>query len=699
MIHPKHPDRPVYPESPAGDHVDVLHGVRVPDPYRWLEEIDSERTRNWIEAQSKVTSCYLDAIPARRTIRQRMKELWNHEQFGVPFQRGDRLFFTHNDGLQNQPVLYWMASRDDDPRVLLDPNELANDGTIALTGIAINNDGTLLAYGLSSAGSDWQEWHVREIESGRDLDDHLEWIKFTNAAWFGDGFFYCRYDEPTKGANYKEVNYNQKLYYHALATPQSADRLIYERPDQKKWFFGVEVTQDDHTLVLSVHHGTQRENAVFIKDLQDEKAPFIELLPEFDAGYTFIENDDSILYFMTDLDAPMGRVIAIDLTQPGRKNWREIIPEVSDSLQGVRLVEERFFAAYLHDAYSHVLLFDLDGKRKGEIALPDLGSITGFGGPLDRELAHGTREDREVFYGFSGFTMPGTIYRYNLETSESTLFREPRVEFDPAAYVTEQVFYKSRDGTRVPMFLTYKKGMVREGNHPTYLYGYGGFAIPLTPSFSVPNLVWMEVGGVYAQANLRGGGEYGKAWHEAGSRLQKQNVFDDFIAAAEWLIDNKITTPAKLAIGGRSNGGLLVGVCMTQRPDLFGACLPGVGVMDMLRFHRFTIGWAWTSDYGSPDERDAFATLYAYSPYHNLKPGTTYPATLVTTGDHDDRVFPAHSFKFAAALQAAQQGNAPVLIRIDTKAGHGMGKPVAKMIEEQVDCWTFLVENLAMPID
>jgi prolyl oligopeptidase len=662
MIHPKHPDRPVYPESPAGDHVDVLHGVRVPDPYRWLEEIDSERTRNWIEAQNKVTSCYLDAIPARRTIRQRMKELWNYEQFGVPFQRGDRLFFTRNDGLQNQPVLYWMASRDDDPRVLLDPNELANDGTIALTGIAINNDGTLLAYGLSSAGSDWQEWHVREIESGRDLDDHLEWIKFTNAAWFGDGFFYCRYDEPTKGANYKEANYNQKLYYHALATPQSADRLIYERPDQKKWFFGVEVTQDDHTLVLSVH----RENAVFIKDLQDEKAPFIELLPEFDAGYTFIGNDDSILYFMTDLNAPLGRVIAIDLTQPGRKNWREIIPEASDSLQGVRLVGERFFAAYLRDAYSHVLLFDLDGKRKGEIALPDLGSVTGFGGPLDRELAHGTREDREAFYGFSGFTMPGTIYRYNLETSESTLFREPRVEFDPAAYVTEQVFYKSRDGTRVPMFLTYKKGMVREGNHPTYLYGYGGFAIPLTPSFSVSNLVWMEIGGVYAQANLRGGGEYGKAWHETGSRLQKQNVFDDFIAAAEWLIDNKITTPAKLAIGGRSNGGLLVGVCMTQRPDLFGACLPGVGVMDMLRFHRFTIGWAWTSDYGSPDER---------------------------------RVFPAHSFKFAAALQAAQQGNAPVLIRIDTKAGHGMGKPVAKMIEEQVDCWTFLVENLAMPID
>jgi len=680
----------------VGDHVDVLHGICVPDPYRWLEEVDSEQTKGWIEAQNKVTSRYLDAIPARQAIYERMMKLWNYEKFGVPFRRGDRFFFTRNNGLQNQPVLYWMASLNDDPKVLLDPNELSDDGTIALTGIAVNPDGTLLAYGLSSSGSDWQEWRVREIESGRDLEDHLEWVKFTNVAWFGDGFFYCRYDKPVKGAAHRESNYHQKLYYHTIATPQSEDRLVYERPDQKEWFFHVEITDDARTLVLSVQYGTQRENAVFIRDLRDEKAPFIELLPEFDAEYTFIGSDDSILYFMTDLNAPMGRVIAIDLTRSNRDNWQEIIPEASDPLQGVRLVGERFFASYLHDAYSRVLIFDKDGKGKGEIALPDLGSVTGFGGPLDRELVHGTRGDRDVFYGFTGFTTPETIYRYNLETGESTVFRKPRVEFDPTGYVTEQVFYKSKDGTRVPMFLTCKKGITRDGNNPTYLYGYGGFAIPLTPSFSVPNLVWMEMGGVYAQANLRGGGEYGKAWHEAGTKLQKQNVFDDFIAAAEWLIDNKITTPAKLAIGGRSNGGLLVGACMTQRPDLFGACLPGVGVMDMLRFHRFTIGWAWTSEYGSPDDRGAFDILYAYSPYHNLKPGTIYPATLVTTGDHDDRVFPAHSFKFTAALQAAQQGDAPVLIRIDTKAGHGMGKPVAKLIEEETDCLAFLVENLQL---
>lgn len=685
MIDRVHPDRLSYPESPTEDQIDILHSVRVPDPYRWLEEIDSERTKEWIEAQNKVASRYLAAIPTREAIRARLQELWNYEKFGVPFRRGDRFFFTRNDGLQNQPVLYRTASLDDDPQILLDPNELADDGTIALTGIAVNDDGTLLAYGLSSSGSDWQEWRVREVESGRDREDHLRWAKFTNIAWFGDGFFYCRYDAPAEGAVHQEANYNQKLYYHALSTPQSADRLIYARPDQKEWFFHAEITDDKQTLVLSVHHGTRRENAVFIKCLQDEESPFIELLPAFDAEYRFIESDGPTLYFMTDLDAPLGRVIAIDYTQPDRENWREIIPERDDSLQGVRLVGESFFAAYLHDAHSRVLIFDKDGKSSGEITLPGLGAISEF---------NGRRDDQEIFYGFTGFTTPGTIYRYSLQTGENTVFRTPQVAFAPADYTTDQVFYTSKDGTRIPMFLTYKKGLLQEGTHPTYLYGYGGFAISLPPSFSVANLVWMEMGGVYAQANLRGGGEYGKAWHDAGSRLNKQNVFDDFIAAGEWLIENGITTPAKLAIGGRSNGGLLVGACMVQRPDLFAACLPGVGVLDMLRFHKFTIGWAWTSDYGSPDDRQAFEILHAYSPYHNLKQGTVYPATLVTTGDHDDRVYPAHSFKFAAALQSVQQGDAPVLISIDTKAGHGMGKPIAKLIEEQADCWAFLAANL-----
>lgn len=699
MIDREHPNRPIYPESPAEDRVDVLHGVRVPDPYRWLEEIDSARTKDWIEAQNDVTSRYLAAIPARQAIQARLQKLWNYEKFGVPFRRGDRFFFTRNDGLQNQPILYWTASLDAEPRVLLDPNELSADGTVALTGIAINDDGTFLAYGLSAAGSDWQEWRVCEVENGRDTGDHLKWTKFTNAAWFGDGFFYCRYDEPTEGAAYQEANYNQKLYYHALFTPQSADRLVYARPDHKEWFFHVEITDDAHTLILSVHHGTRRENAVFIKDLQDENSRFIELLSAFDAAYSFIGSDGPTIYFTTDLAAPLGRVIAIDLDRDADENLREIIPETGDSLQGVRLVGERFFASYLHHAHSRILIFDSDGKEIGKITLPGLGTVTGFGGAGDRELAHGTRSDRKIFYGFTGFTTPGTIYSYDPETGEKNVFREPQVAFDPADFLTEQAFYTSKDGTRIPIFLTYKRGSSQDGTRPdgtrpTCLYGYGGFAIPLTPAFSIANLIWMEMGGVYAQANLRGGGEYGKAWHDAGSRLQKQNVFDDFIAAAEWLIESGITTPAKLAISGRSNGGLLVGACMTQRPDLFAACLPGVGVLDMLRFHKFTIGWAWTSDYGSPDDRQAFELLYAYSPYHNLKQGTIYPATLITTGDHDDRVFPAHSFKFAAALQSAQRGEAPVLISIETNAGHGLGKPVAKLIEEQADSLTFLVANL-----
>lgn len=679
-----------YPDSPRADLVEILHGVEVPDPYRWLEEIDSEQTRHWVAAQNELTFDYLGRITARDKIRQRITQLWDYEKYDTPFKRGDRYFFSRNDGLQNQGVLYWLESLDDEPKLLLDPNLLSEDGTVAVTGYTVSEDGQLMAYGLSSAGSDWQEWRVREVESGRDRDDYLQWVKFSTASWSHDnqGFFYSRYDEPKEGLEYKGANYYHKLYYHRLGTPQAEDVLVYERPDQKEWGFHGRVTEDGRYLVIWIFRGTNRENGVFYKDLQAQDSQVVELLDQFDANYGFIGNDGPIFYFRTDLEAPKARIIAIDISRPERANWREIIPEADDTLQSVDFSHyNKFLATYLHDAHSQVRVFDTSGRLVHELVLPEMGTIYGFSS---------RHADPEAFYFFTGFTRPGTIYRYDVETNQSTLFRQPKVEFDPDAYITRQVFYHSKDGTVVPLFITHKKGLILDGNNPTYLYGYGGYNISLTPFFSVSNLVWMELGGVYAQANLRGGGEYGKAWHEAGMKLNRQNVFDDFIAAAEWLIEKRYTQRAKLAIGGGSNGGLLVGACLTQRPDLFGACLPSVGVLDMLRFHKFTIGWAWTSDYGSPDDPDQFKALLAYSPYHNLKPDAVYPPTLITTGDHDDRVFPAHSFKFAAALQAAQAGASPTLIRIETRAGHGAGKPTSKIIEEAADRWAFLINNLGM---
>jgi prolyl oligopeptidase len=525
-----------------------------------------------------------------------------------------------------------------------------------------------------------------------DLADLLDWVKFSGASWShdGKGFFYSRYDEPAEGSAYKGANYYHKLYFHRTGFPQSQDVLIYEHPDQKEWGFGGIVTEDGRYLIIVVSRGTHRENGVFYRDLAVEDAPVVELLRDFDATYTFVGNDGSVFYFLTDLDAPMSRVIAIDIAGPERSNWREIIPETADALQAVSLVGGKLIASYLRDAHGHVEVWDKSGTCLREVELPGIGTVDGF---------YGRQDDAETFYLFTGFTTPGTVFRYNVQDGQSVLFRRPKVDFDAASYVTEQVVYPSKDGELIPMFISHKKGLKLNGDNPTYLYGYGGFNIPLTPAFSVSNLIWMEMGGVFAQANLRGGGEYGKAWHEAGMKLNKQNVFDDFIAAAEWLIQKKYTRPPRLAAGGRSNGGLLIGACLTQRPDLFGACLPVVGVLDMLRFHQFTIGWAWTSDYGSPDDAEEFEALCAYSPYHNVKPGTAYPPTLIATGDHDDRVFPAHSFKFAAALQAAQAGTAPVLIRIETKAGHGMGKPTTKLIEEAADLWAFLVQALRMDID
>lgn len=672
-----------YPETRKENVVDVLHGVAVPDPYRWLEDDNAPETEAWVAEQNKLTFQYLDQIPERTTIRQRLTELWNYEKYGVPFKEGGRYFHTRNDGLQNQSVLYVSDSPTGQARVLLDPNKLSKDGTVALRSYAVSHDGKYLAYGLSTGGSDWQEWKIRNIKTGSDLSDHLKWIKFSGVSWAHDdsGFYYSRYDEPAEGDQLKGQNYHQKIWFHRVGTKQSEDRLIYERPDEKEWGFAADVTDDGRYLIISVWKGTDRRNRVFYRDLQQHDSEVVELLNDFDASYTFIDNIGTEFYFFTDLDAPRGRIITVNVTQPAKTNWQEIIAEGTDSLRGVNLVNESLVCSYLHDAHSRIRIFGLTGDHIRDVDLPGIGSAGGFGG---------RRTDGETFYSFSGFTVPGRIYRYDLKTGKSTIIRQPQVDFEPDAYETKQVFFSSRDGTKVPMFITHRKGLKLDGNNPVYLYGYGGFNISLTPRFSLSALVWMERGGVYAQPTLRGGGEYGEEWHRAGTKHDKQNVFDDFIGAAEWLIANKYTSPNRLAIAGGSNGGLLVAACMLQRPDLFGAVLPAVGVLDMLRFHKFTIGWAWTSDYGSPDNADEFRSLRAYSPYHNLKPGIAYPPTLITTGDHDDRVVPAHSFKFAARLQEYQTGSNPALIRIETKAGHGAGKPTDKIIAEISDKLGFL---------
>ncbi len=681
----------VYPDSPQVNQVDDYHGVQVADPYRWLEDLDSPQTRAWVEAQNRVTSAYLAAIPEREPVRKRLTELWNYERYGVPVKQGGRYFFTRNDGLQNQNVLYRVDDLGGVPQVVLDPNTLSHDGTIALTGWNLSEDGRLLAYGLSSGGSDWQEWHVREVESGRDLPDHLRWVKFSGAAWThdGEGFFYSRYDEPRAGRPLEEANFHQKLYYHRLGTPQSEDELVYQRPDSKEMGFIAAVTQDGRYLIIHAWRGTETQNGLFYKDLAVPGAPVVELLGDFDASYNFIANDGPLFWFDTDLAAPRGRVIAVDLGHPERARWREVIPEGAETLQGVSCLHLTLVAHYLQDAHSQVRQYDREGRFLREIELPGLGTVDGFTGRC---------HDRETFYGFTSYTTPGTVYRLDLATGQGTVFRQEQIRgFEPDRYETRQVFFPSKDGTRIPMFVTHRKGLKLDGANPVYLYGYGGFGVSLTPNFSPAHVVWMERGGVYAVANLRGGGEYGEEWHLAGSKLRKQNVFDDFLTASEWLIENGYTSPGKLAIAGYSNGGLLTASCMVQRPDLYGAVIVGVGVLDMLRFHRFTVGWGWTSDYGSPDNPEEFQVIYAYSPLHNLKPETVYPPTLIITADHDDRVVPAHSFKFVAALQRANLGPSPTLIRIETRAGHGGGKPVSKKIEETADEFAFLLHALRSP--
>ncbi len=679
----------LYPKSRQEEQVDVYHGIEVKDPYRWLEDPDSEETEAWVEAQNKLTFGYLDKIGERSAIASRIEELWNYEKFSIPFREGARYFYFKNDGLQDQSVLYTLKTLEDEPKVLLDTNSLSEDGTVALSGLSLSGDGKLMAYGLSTGGSDWIEWKVRNVETGEDLEDLVQWVKFSGTSWTKDnrGFFYSRYDEPNEATKLEEINYFQKLYYHRLGTPQSEDSLIYHRPDEKEWGFNGKVTEDGRYLIIGVSRGTEPKNLLFYRDLEDEGGEVKELIGEFEASYSFVSNDGSLFWLATDLDAPKSRLIGIDINKPEKEHWQEIIPEAEETLEGVSLIGNRFVLSYLKDARSVIKVCNLDGSFLREVALPGIGSVAGFAGK---------REDKETFYSFTSFSNPTTIYRYNLERVESEIFRQPQLDFNPNDYETKQVFYASKDGTKVPMFITAKKGIELNGNNPTYLYGYGGFNISLTPSFSIANLVWMEMGGIYAMANLRGGGEYGEEWHQSAMKLQKQNVFDDFIAAGEWLIENNYTSAAKLAIGGGSNGGLLVGACMTQRPDLFAAALPAVGVMDMLRFHQFTIGWAWCSEYGTPENEEEFKVLLSYSPLHNLTVGTAYPATLITTAERDDRVVPAHSFKFAAALQAAHEGEKPVLIRIETKAGHGAGKPTTKIIAEIADKWAFLVSNLGI---
>ncbi len=681
--------KPFYPEARRVAQEDDYHGTRVKDPYRWLEDLDSPETKAWVEAENKLTFSFLEKIPERTSIRERLTKLWNYERYGLPFREGGRYFYTRNDGLQNQSVLYTQASLNGKPVVLLDPNKLSSDGMVALAGYSVSRDGRYLSYGLAVSGSDWNEWKVRDIETGKDLPDKIQWIKFSGASWTKDGrgFFYSRFPEPKAGASMVEANYYQKLYYHRLGTPQTEDNLVYERPDQKEWGFSGDVTEDSHYLIIHVSVGTEVKNRVYYRDLRGKNAQVITLLDDFDAAYTFIGNDGPLFWFQTDLDAPRGKIITIDTRRPQRIAWRVLVPESAETLQGALVVNNKMIATYLKDAHTSVKIFSLEGRLIREVELPGIGSAFGFGGK---------RKERETFYVFSGFTTPATIYRYDLAAGKSVVFKQPKADFNSGDYETRQIFFTSKDGTRVPMFITFKKGLKLNGYNPTLLYGYGGFNVSLTPYFSVGDLVWMEMGGVYAVPNLRGGGEYGEAWHQAGTKLKKQNVFDDFIAAAEWLIDNKYTCPSRLAIQGGSNGGLLVGAALTQRPDLFGATLPAVGVMDMLRFQRFTAGWAWVSDFGSSGNPDEFTALYSYSPLHNIKPGTRYPATLITTADHDDRVVPCHSFKFAAALQAAQGGPAPVLIRIETKAGHGAGKPLSKSIEEIADLWAFLVQELKL---
>ncbi len=676
-----------YPETRKGDVVDNYFGTEVPDPYRWLEDDRSEETAAWVKAQNEVTFSYLETIPFRQDLKERMTEIWNYPKMGLPFKEGELYFYFHNTGLQNQDILYMKQDLDGEGTVFLDPNTLSEDGTVALSVLKASNDHHYLAYGISRAGSDWQEFYVMEIPSGKQLADHLEWVKFSDIAWYRDGFFYTRYDTPAKGDELKAENKNAKIYYHKVGTPQSEDMLIYKDEAHPEWGFSMEVTEDEQYMLLYVTESTSG-NALAFRKAGTGKEEFVWLDSDFDNDYQGIGNSGQTLFVRTNADAPRYRLMAVDLDHPSRENWKEIIPEHEKNvLESAQMAGGKIIVTSLQDAYHVAEVYELDGTLRNEISLPGIGSLGG----ISARMKEGT-----AFYSFSSFNYPSTVFKYDIASNRSELYFAPEVDFDAEAYETKQVFYHSKDGTRVPMFIVHKKGLKLDGNNPTLLYGYGGFNITYSPSFSTTRAVWMEQGGIFALANIRGGGEYGEDWHRAGTVLNKQNVFDDFIAAAEYLIDNKYTSNRKLAIYGGSNGGLLIGAVINQRPDLFAVAIPMVGVMDMLRFHKFTIGRYWTVDYGSSDDPEQFKYLLGYSPLHNISAGLDYPAVLVTTGDHDDRVVPAHSFKYIATLQEKYRGKHPVMIRINTDAGHGAGKPTTKLIEEYSDVWSFIFWNMGV---
>lgn len=683
-----------YPPTRQVDQVDTYHGVAVPDPYRWLEDDNSDETRAWVASQNAVTDAFLERIPQREPIRKLYTALFDFEKFGVPFHEAGRYFWIRNDGLQQQAVLYTADRLDGPPRVALDPNTLSADGTVALAGTAPSRDGRLLAYGVAGGGSDWQAWRVRDLSTGADLPDRIDWVKFSRADWTpdGKGFFYARYAAPADGAALTGANEFQKLYYHRLGTPQADDVLVAENPADKEWGFETEVSDDGRWLLITVWKSAARKNGLMVLPLADGGYAGGEPRPlslDFDATYNPIGTDGDTLFMYTDRDAPRGRLVAVDLKNPSPDRWKTLVAEGPDAMTGATAVGGRLLPQYLRDASTLVRVHAADGTLVREVALPGVGTASGFGGRW---------RDRETFFSFASPTQPPSVYRLDLNSGAVSLFKQPQTAFDPSKFETRREFVTSKDGTRFPVFISHRKGLALNGESPTLLHGYGGFNVPNTPGYSVRAAAWMQMGGVFVSASIRGGGEYGAAWHEAGTRLKKQNVFDDFIAAAEWLIDRKVTRPSRLGVPGGSNGGLLVAAVVNQRPELFGAAVPAVGVLDMLRFHRFTIGWAWVSDYGSADDPAQFKALHAYSPLHNIRSGVRYPAVLVTTADHDDRVVPAHSFKYAAALQAADTGPAPKLIRIETRAGHGAGKPTSMVIAEQVDVLSFLAQAFDMPV-
>jgi len=679
-----------YPKPRRGDQVDDYSGTKVADPYRWMEETESAETTAWIEAENKLTNAYLSTIPERESIKKRLTEIWNYERYSAPSKVGDFYIYSKNDGLQNQSVLYKAKSIDDPGSVFFDPNKIREDGTAALNGSAFTDDGKLWAYGISQAGSDRTEWHVMDTATGKDLPDTLAPNRQGVNAWLKDnsGFYYTGYPPAEKGQELKKTTFFQKLYFHKMGTPQSDDYVVYERPDNAEYFSGGEISEDGNWLIITVGKGTERMNMVYFKNLTMQKSPIIPLVENLNNSWNFLGNDGSTFYFQTDKDASRGKIVSRNVLDRSMI-WKDIIPESKDTLNGVSFINNQFVLNYLQDAHTAIKIYDIDGKFVRDVDLPGIGTAGGFGGK---------RTESETFYSYSSYNAPPTIYRYDMKTGKSSVFRQSNVKFDPTKFEVKEVFFTSKDGTKVPMFLTYKKGLKLNGKNPTILNGYGGFNIPSTPGFSIARVAWLEMGGIFAVACIRGGSEYGKDWWKGGSRLNKQNVFDDFAYAGKYLIANKYTSTPKLAIQGGSNGGLLVGAVLNQNPGLFGAALPAVGVMDMLRFDKFTIGWAWKSDYGDPANAEDFKAMYAYSPYHNAKPGTKYPATLVTTADHDDRVFPAHSFKYTAAMQNAQAGDAPVLIRIQVRGGHGAGLPTALQIEQQADIYGFLVKNLKMKV-